>query len=334
MIRVAINGFGRIGRAYVRLAQKEPNIRIVAINDLMDTETAAYLLQYDSTHRHLDKHVTFDAQSIALHGEKITWLQQKDPALLPWKDMQIDIVIEATGLFTAYDKAQAHITAGAKKVIITGPVKDEATGGVLGGTSLCGVPNPNEHELNIISNASCTTNSVAIPMKILDDAIGIEKALLSTTHAYTATQLIVDGATKKKDLREGRAAAQNIVPSSTGAAIAVTKILTQLKDKFDGISLRVPVAAGSIADVTFIAKRPTTVEEVNNALTQGMNRYPLFVATKEEVVSSDIVGQEFVSIADLSLTRVVGGNLVKVMCWYDNEIGYTKSLIEQTKNLS
>ncbi|MDI9325344.1 MAG: glyceraldehyde 3-phosphate dehydrogenase NAD-binding domain-containing protein [Alphaproteobacteria bacterium] len=328
--RVAINGFGRIGRAFVRIASRYTDtIEIVAINDLMDTETAAYLLTHDTVHGSFEKKVDYSMSDITIAGSSILWLQKKEPQLLPWKDLGIDVVIEATGLFTEYEKAHAHITAGAKKVIISAPVKNEFEHvSLTSGTSLMGIPSAHAHA-QIISNASCTTNAVAIPMKLLDDALGIEKAVLSTTHAYTATQLIVDGATKKKDLREGRSGAQNIVPSSTGAATALTKVMPNLKDKFDGISLRVPVSAGSIADITFISKRPTSVEEVNAILTKGASFLPLFSVTNENLVSSDIIGLEYVSIADLALTRVVDENLVKIMCWYDNEMGYTRSLVEQ-----
>ncbi|HVW71756.1 MAG TPA: type I glyceraldehyde-3-phosphate dehydrogenase, partial [Candidatus Paceibacterota bacterium] len=243
------------------------------------------------------------------------------------KDLDIDVVIESTGFFTDYDKAKAHVDAGAKHVVITAPVKNDVEG--LGATVLMGINEESVKSCPITSNASCTTNSASPLISILDAAIGIEKAILSTTHAYTASQALVDGPSKK-DLKEGRAAAQNIVPTSTGAAIAVTQVYESLKGKFDGISLRVPVPAGSIADVTFIAKRPTTVEEVNAVLSNAAKdpRWEgIFSVTQDELVSSDIVGEPIASIADLGMTRVVDGNLVKVLAWYDNEMGYTESLV-------
>ena len=240
--------------------------------------------------------------------------------------MEIDVVVEATGFFTSYEKAQAHLAAGAKRVVITAPVKEESN---LGATVLVGLNEDRFKTCQMTSNASCTTNAASPIISILDEAIGIEKAVLSTAHAYTASQSIVDGPSKK-DMREGRAAAQNIVPTSTGAAIAVTEAYPSLAGKFDGISLRVPVAAGSIADITFIAKRSTTKEEVNETLrgAAAAARWEgIFKTTDEELVSSDIVGEPCASIADLSMTRVVDGNLVKVLAWYDNEMGYTESLV-------
>lgn len=243
---------------------------------------------------------------------------------MPWKDLGIDVVVESTGFFTEYEKAQAHIDAGARRVVITAPAK-----GVGGVTILMGVNEEKFSTCQISSNASCTTNAASPVITILDEDIGIEKAILSTTHAYTASQSIVDGPSKK-DMKEGRAAAQNIVPTSTGATKAVTQVYEPLVGKFDGISLRVPVAAGSIADITFISKRQTTVEEVNDAL-RGAASKPrwagIFKTTDEELVSSDIVGEPYASIADLGMTRVVDGNLVKVLAWYDNEMGYTESLV-------
>jgi glyceraldehyde 3-phosphate dehydrogenase len=326
-VRVAINGFGRIGRAFVRQSYDRPEIELVAINDLGSIENIAYLLKYDTVYKRAPFDVAVDGKNLLINGKKVTVCSEKDPALLPWKDMDIDVVVECTGFFTEYEKANAHITAGARKVVISAPVKDE---NVLGATVLIGLDESKFETCAITSNASCTTNSVSPIIAILDEAIGIEKAILSTTHAYTASQAIVDGPSKK-DMKEGRAAAQNIVPTSTGAAIAVTKVYPSLSGKFDGISLRVPVAAGSIADVTFIAKRATSAEEVNNILRNAAKdtRWSsIFSATEEELVSSDIVGERFASIADLGMTRVVDGTLVKVLAWYDNEAGYTHTLIE------
>ena len=334
MIRVAINGFGRIGRAFVRRAYaSNRDIEIVAINDLGSLDNLAYLLKYDTVYKRAAFSVEVrhpqgeaDTGAIVIDGKEAKFLQEKDPANLPWKDLQIDVVVECTGFFTDYEKAQAHITAGARRVVISAPAKgDEA----LGATVLMGL---NEDRLAghaVTSNASCTTNSASPVIAILDEAIGIEKAILSTTHAYTASQSLVDGPAKK-DRKEGRAAAQNIVPTSTGAAIAVTQAYPSLMGKFDGISLRVPVPAGSIADITFIAKRATTVEEVNDALRGAVSKprwAGIFSTTDDELVSSDIIGEPYASIADLGMTRVVDGTLVKVLAWYDNEMGYTEALV-------
>ncbi|HEY0010593.1 MAG TPA: glyceraldehyde 3-phosphate dehydrogenase NAD-binding domain-containing protein [Candidatus Paceibacterota bacterium] len=327
MIRVAINGFGRIGRAFVRQAWDRADIEIVAVNDLGSLENLAYLLKYDTVYKRAPFPVEAREGKLVINGKEVAFLSEKDPAMLPWKDFAVDVVIESTGFFTEFEKAKAHLTAGARRVVVSAPVKDESP---LGATVLMGLDETKLATCPITSNASCTTNSASPVIAILDEAIGIEKAILSTTHAYTASQSIVDGPAKK-DMKEGRAAAQNIVPTSTGAAIAVTKAYPALAGKFDGISLRVPVPAGSIADITFIAKRPTTAEEVNEALrTAAKNERwkGIFSATDEELVSSDIVGERFASIADLGMTRVVDGNLVKVLAWYDNEAGYTHTLVE------
>ncbi len=337
MIKVAINGFGRIGRAFLKVALERPELEVVAVNDLGDIKNMAYLLKYDSVYGRARTNADFtqinaDVENslLIIDGRKIKFLQEKDPTKLPWGDLGIDVVVESTGLFTEFAKAKVHLECGAKRVVISAPAKDDDGSGALGATVLLGV---NEDKLQgsaITSNASCTTNAGSPLIAILDEAIGIEKALLNTVHAYTVSQSIVDGPAKK-DLREGRAAAQNIVPSSTGAAIATAKAYPKLDKKFDGISLRVPVVAGSIVDITFIAKRETSSEEVNGIL-RGAAAAPrwkgIFTVTEEELVSSDILGNPHASIADLSLTRVVGGNLVKVLAWYDNEMGYAYTLVE------
>lgn len=318
-IRVAINGFGRIGRAFYKVAKERPEIELVAVNDLTSLENVSYLLKYDTVYG-MSKH-TLDG---------VTYISEKDPTKLPWAKLDIDIVVESTGLFTSSDKAQAHIVAGAKRVVVTAPIKDDPMSVIKGETVLMGMNEDKLSTCQISSNASCTTNAGSPLIAILDEAIGVEKALLNTVHAYTASQSIVDGPAKK-DLREGRAAAQNIVPSSTGAAIAVTKVATQLAGKFDGISIRVPVVAGSIVDVTFISKKNTTAEEVNEILKKAASdpRWKgIFTVTEEDLVSSDIVGNPHASISDLAFTRVVDGNLVKVLAWYDNEMGYTHTLVE------
>jgi len=326
--RVAINGFGRIGRAFFRMSYEHPDFEVVAINDLGNIENLAYLLEYDTAYGRTPYSVGIAEGALMVDNKKIVYTSEREPLQLPWKRENVDIVVESTGVFTSYEKAKVHLDAGAKRVVISAPVKDEE-GGVPGKTVLMGVNEADMSSCSITSNASCTTNATSPLVAILNEGIGIEKAILNTVHAYTASQALVDGPSKK-DFREGRAAAQNIVPSSTGAAIATTLVHTSLKDKFDGISIRVPVPVGSIVDVTFIAKRDTTVEEVNEILTaatQSATWKDLFAVTQAPLVSSDIIGARFASIADLAFTRVVGGNLVKVLAWYDNETSYTHTLI-------
>lgn len=329
-IKVAINGFGRIGRAFLKIAWERPEIEIVAVNDLGSIDSLAYLLKYDTVYRTWAHDVKVDGTDLIIAGKRVKFISEKDTTKLPWGELGIDVVVESTGLFTAYDKAAFHIADGAKKVVISAPAKEGDDAGVKGETILLGVNEDRFGTCDITSNASCTTNAASPLIGILNDAIGIEKALLNTVHGYTASQALVDGPSKK-DLREGRAAAQNIVPSSTGAAIAVTKAYPELTGLFDGISIRVPVPAGSIVDVTFIAKRDTTAEEVNDILTKAASdpRWKgVFAVTNEPLVSSDILSNPHASIADLAMTRVVGGNLVKVMGWYDNEYGYTYTLVD------
>ncbi|MBI3305881.1 type I glyceraldehyde-3-phosphate dehydrogenase [Candidatus Nomurabacteria bacterium] len=343
-IKVGINGFGRIGRAFLKVAWDRPEIEIVAVNDIGSVENMAYLLKYDTVYREWKHDIKVSGQEIIIDGKKIKVLAEKEPNKLPWKDLGVDVVVESTGLFVTFDKAKAHLDAGAKKVVISAPVKDSTedsaevglpqggspTSATHGETILMGVNEDKFGTCDITSNASCTTNAASPLIAILDETLGIEKAILNTVHGYTASQSIVDGP-NKKDFREGRAAAQNIVPSSTGAAIAVTKAFTKLSGLFDGISIRVPVVAGSIVDVTFISNKSTTTEEVNEILKKAAKdkRWEgIFSVTEEDLVSSDILGSSYGSIADLKMTRVVGGNLVKVMGWYDNEMGYTYTLVE------
>lgn len=329
--RVAINGAGRIGRAFLKLAAKQPTLEVVAINDLADIENIAYLMKYDSAYGRSDLDIKADkARSVLIiNGKEVKYVSEKDPAMLPWKDNNVDIVVESTGLFTSFEKANAHITAGAKRVVISAPAKDEPGSTVQGATVLMGINEPALATCAISSNASCTTNAASPVISIINEAIGVEKAILNTVHGYTASQALVD-APNKKDWREGRAAAMNIVPSSTGAAIAVTKVIPELEGKFDGVSMRVPVITGSIVDVTFITKRATSKDEVNEILrkaSQDSRWKGVFEVSEEELVSRDIIGNPHASIADLKFTRVVDGNLVKVLAWYDNEAGYTNALI-------
>lgn len=316
---------------------------IVALNDLGSLENLAYLLKYDTVYGRASFEVSQDGKNLIVNGKPVAFVQEKELAKLPWKAMNIDIVVESTGVFTDPAKARGHIEAGAKRVVISAPFKGDpirepaASNGAGGAeTVLIGANEEKLKACEISSNASCTTNAASPLIGILDEAIGIEKALLSTTHGYTASQSLVD-APNGKDWREGRAAAQNIVPTSTGAAKATTLAYTSLAGKFDGISMRVPVPAGSIVDVTFIATRTTTAEEVNAALKAAAlsDRWKrVFSVTEEELVSSDILGLPYGSIADLKMTRVVDGNLVKVLAWYDNEMGYAYTLVEHVAEVA
>ncbi len=334
--RVAINGFGRIGRLFFRAAFENENIEVVAINDLGDVENLAYLLKYDTVYRRWDKDVRAEANKLVVQGKEVAFLQVKDPAQLPWKDMQIDIVVESTGLFDSYEASKVHLVAGAKRVVITAPAKDDD--GANGQTVLMGVNEDNFKTCPITSNGSCTTNSASPVIQILSENPGILKATLSTVHAYTATQSIVDGPIRGgHDFRKGRAAAMNTVPETTGAAISVARAIPELKGKFDGISFRVPNITGSISDITFLAKRATTVEEINQILTDAASlpRWQgILKVTTDQLVSSDIIGEQYGAIVPLDLTKVIDGDLVKVLSWYDNEAGYVSTLIKHVEKVS
>lgn len=315
----------------MRAAFGKPGIEIVAVNDLTSPENLAYLLKYDTVYGRYSRDVKAEAGQLVVDGQRIPVLAEREPAKLPWKDMQIDIVLESTGFFTDAAKAKAHVDAGAKKVVITAPGKGEGFETILIGA--------NEEKFgtcDISSNASCTTNAASPIIGVLDEAVGIERAILNTTHAYTATQAIVD-APAHDDFRRGRAGAANLSPSSTGAAKATTLAYPHLKGKFDGVAVRVPVPAGSLVDITFVAKRATTVEEVNAALkaAAASDRWKrVFAVTEEPLVSSDILGLPYGSIADLAMTRVVDGTLVKVLAWYDNEMGYVHTLLEHVLSVA
>ena len=329
MKKIAINGFGRIGRAALKVIMDTPDLEVIAINDLMSLENASYLLQYDSTYRTYDKKVSFEENKLKVGDKNITYFSIKDPAQLPWKDLGVEIVIESTGLFTNREDAEKHLHAGAKHVVLSGPTKSLDTPTIVHGV------NTADGKVAIFSCASCTTNNISPIIEILGRRIGIKKAILNTTHAYTASQAIVDGPSKKK-LRMGRAAAMNLVPATTGAAIATTKALPQYQGKFDGVAVRTPVVVGSISDITFLADRPTTVEEINNILKEeaATDRYKEVVSVSDApLVSSDIIQSSFASIVDTEMTRVVDGDLCKVMAWYDNEWGFTNQMIRQIKEL-
>lgn len=333
--RIAINGFGRIGRDFFRLSLEEPycnQVEVVAVNDLGDVENLAYLLKYDTVYGVLDATVDFSAgddATITVDGRKITVCSERNPADLPWGQMNVDVVVESTGFFTSTESAQAHIDAGAKRVVISAPTKDE---------TLMTTPGLLEEKLadvKISSNASCTTNATNPVAAILHETLGIKKAMLSTVHAYTSTQSLVDGMATK-DMRRGRAAAANIIPSSTGAAKAVASVIPDLEGKFDGIAIRVPVASGSLTDLTLLVGRDTTVEEVNQILSDAAktDRWSnVLGVTTDQIVSSDVLGSRYGSLVSLDLTQVVDGDLVKVMAWYDNEWSYTSMLMNHVQTV-
>lgn len=331
--RIAINGFGRIGRLFFGHVASSPNVEVVAINDLGNLENLAYLLKYDTVYGRCNKTIETRPGELVVDGKSIKVVQEKDPTKLPWKDLQIDIVVESTGLFDSYEKSKVHLAAGAKRVVITAPAKDDD--GPSGQTVLSGVNETAMKTCSITSNGSCTTNSASPVMQVLADNPGIIKAALSTVHSYTATQALIDGPIRDgHDFRKGRAAAHNIVPETTGAAISVARAIPELKGKFDGMSFRVPSITGSISDMTFLAKRKTTVDEINDILTKaaGSPRWQgILRVTRDQLVSSDIVGEPYGAIVPLDLTKVIDGDLVKVLSWYDNEAGYVSTLIKHVE---
>jgi glyceraldehyde 3-phosphate dehydrogenase len=323
--KVAINGLGRIGRAALKLALEQPELDVVAVNEIGSLDNMVYLLRYDSVYGRYERPVEAVDGKLVIDGKPLAYLSERDPAQLPWADLEVDLVLECTGRFTNREAAEQHVRAGARWVVLSGPSKSPDVPTIIHGV------NRPDGETQIISCASCTTNSIAPLVEILDRRFGVEKALLTTVHAYTATQALVDSPSGAKDLRRGRAAAHNFVPASTGAATATAKALPAMAGRFDGVSVRGPVVVGSISDVVFALARDTTAEEVNDVLRQeaSTDRYQGVLAIAEDpLVSADIVKDPHASIVQLDLTRVVGGNLVKVMSWYDNEWGFTSQLIQ------
>lgn len=323
--RLAINGFGRIGRNAFKIAFERSDIEIVAINDLTDTKTLAYLLKHDSNYGGYARDVRAEDDALVVDGRRVRVLAEKDPAGLPWAEMAIDVVIESTGFFTDKDGASKHLMAGAKRVVISGPTKSEGVDTIVLGANDDKIATATP----VVSNASCTTNSLAAAMAVLDAEFGVQKSMVTTVHSYTASQRLQDA--PAKDLREGRNAAENIVPTTTGAAIAVTKTLPQLTGKFDGLSVRVPTPVVSLSDVTALLYREVTVQEVNDAFRNASRSdyYQGILGVSEEpLVSRDFIGNAHSGVVDLPLTKVVGGNLVKIMIWYDNEWGYSNRLVE------
>lgn len=333
MRRIAINGFGRIGRNAFKIAFERQDVEIVAINDLTDNKTLAHLLKYDSSYGEYSYEVTYDDDSITVNGTRIQTYAETDPAKLPWGSLNVDVVIESTGFFVDPAKARAHIDpAGAKRVVISAPAKGEGADTIVLGV--------NDEKIahgvtEVVSNASCTTNCIAPVMKVLEDSFGVEKAMMTTVHSYTASQKLQDA--PAKDLREARAAAENIVPTTTGASIATTLVVPSLKDKFGGLSVRVPTPVVSLSDITFVAKRDVSVDEINRAFKEAAAQpfyQGILDVTEEELVSSDFRGNSHSCIVDLPLTAVTAGNLVKVVAWYDNEWGYSNRLVELTADIA
>jgi len=327
MKRIAINGLGRIGRAALKVILETEDLDVVGVNDLMSIENAVYLLKYDSIYGKYEKEITYKDNLINIDNRSVRYTSIKDISELPWKELNVDVVIESTGVFTNKVDSEKHITSGAKFVVISGPTKDTPT--VVHGV------NTDEGKVNIFSCASCTTNNISPIIEIIGRRIGIKKAILNTTHAYTASQTLVD-APSKKEPRMGRTAGINLAPAATGAAVATTKALPQYAGKFDGVAVRVPVPVGSISDITFISERPTSPGEINAILEEeaASERYRQVISvTSEPLVSTDIVKSPFAAIVDLEMTRVVDGDLVKVMAWYDNEWGFTNQMIRQIQSL-
>lgn len=327
MVKVAINGFGRIGRNALKILLDRHDAQVVAINDITDAKTLAHLLKHDSTYGTYDKNVSAGENSIIINTREIPVFAEKDPSKLPWKDLGVDVVIESTGFFTKPEDARAHIKAGAKKVIISAPAKGDGAKTVVIGVNEEVVTKDDE----ILSNASCTTNCIAPVMNVLESTFGIEKAMMTTVHSYTGSQRILDA--PAKDLREARSAAENIVPTSTGASKAAALTIPSLKDKFNGLSVRVPTPVVSLSDITAILKNNTTKEELVELFKKAAKEpyyEGILGVTEEELVSSDFIGDPHSCIVDLPLIDVVGGNMVKVVAWYDNEWGYSNRLVELT----
>ncbi|MBD3263778.1 MAG: type I glyceraldehyde-3-phosphate dehydrogenase [Candidatus Omnitrophica bacterium] len=329
MAKVAINGLGRIGRATLKIVMGEDNLDLVAVNDLVPVENLVYLLRQDSVYGRYERKIEARTGSIVIDGKEIKVFSSKDPSQLPWKDLGIDVVFECTGIFTKGEDLKKHIEAGAKNVILSAPAKSEDVPTVVHGVNTAGEGSKS------FSCASCTTNCITPVVEIMKRRIGIKKAIMTTIHAYTSTQNIVDGPSKK--LRRGRAAAVNFVPTSTGAAKATAKALPELKGKFNGIAVRGPVPVGSVADIVFVTERDVSEEEVNKIFKEeaASDKYKSILGVSEEsLVSTDIIKDPRASVVDLEMTQVVDGNLVKVISWYDNEWGYSSQMVKEARRIS
>ncbi len=328
MANVAINGLGRIGRATLKIVLDAPELQLVAVNDIVPTDNLAYLLKYDTVYGRYDKAVTVEGDKLVIDGKSYPVLHERDPERLPWAEMDVAIVFESTGVFTRREDLQKHLNAGAKYVLLSAPTKSEDVP-----TVVHGVNSPDDNP-RMISCASCTTNCITPVVEVMDRRIGVAKAAMTTIHAYTASQGIVDGPSKK--YRRGRAGAANFVPTSTGAAIATTKALPQMAGKFDGAAVRGPVPVGSIADIVFVTSRDTSVKEIQQIFREEAHsqRYRgILGVTDDPLVSSDIIGDTRASIVDLEMVQVIDGNLVKVMSWYDNEWGYTSQMVREALSI-
>lgn len=328
MANVAINGLGRIGRATLKIVMETNGMELVAVNDIVPIDNISYLLKYDTVYGRYDKTVEAKDGELTIDGQAIQYLSEKDPAQLPWDELGVDLVFESTGVFTNRPDLEKHIEAGSKHVILSAPAKDETL------TVVHGVSDTGDETPTILSCASCTTNCITPVVEIMGRRIGVEKATMTTIHAYTASQAIVDGPHKKP--RRGRAGAANLVPTTTGAAVATTKALPQFEGRFDGVAVRAPIPVGSIADIVFVTERDTTVGEVNDIFREEAqtDRYRgIFGVSEDPIVSADIIGDPRASILDLEMTQVVDGNLIKVMSWYDNEWGYTNQMIRQAQEM-
>ncbi len=329
MAKIAINGMGRIGRATLKITLDTPDLDVVAVNDLLPVEDIAYLLRFDSVYGRYQKEVRVEGRDLYVGGKQVRFFSEKNPEELPWGDLGVDMVLECTGKLVKKDDLEKHLKAGARMAVLSAPSKSDDVP-----TVVYGVNDP-EGRLRVFSCASCTTNAIAPVMEIMDRRVGVEKAIMTTVHAYTSSQSLVDGPNKKR--RRGRAAGVNMVPSSTGAAIATTKALPQLTGRFDGVAIRVPLPTGSLADITFLAKRQVTVDEINKIFREesGSERYKgVLGVNDEDIVSSDIVMDPRASIMDATLTQVVDGNLVKVMAWYDNEWGYASQMVREVREIA
>ena len=325
MTKIAINGLGRIGRAVFKIVLDTPELELVAINDLVPTDNLTYLLKYDTVYGKYQKQVDHSENSLIIEGKEYKYFQEKNPESLPWKELDIDVVFECTGVFRQQEDLKKHLQAGAKKVILSAPPKSEGIEVIVPGVS-----NGSTDNSSLISCASCTTNCIAPVMEIAQRHLGVQKAVMTTIHAYTTSQGLVDQPSKK--IRRGRAAAANLVPTTTGAAIATTKVLPQLENKFDGVAVRTPVPVGSITDIVLVTEQKTSVEAVNQIFRQESQteRYQdILGISEDQIVSSDIIGDSHASVVDLTMTKVIDGDLVKIMSWYDNEWGYANQMIRE-----
>ena len=324
MLKVGINGLGRIGRAVLKIVLDNPDMQLVGINDLVPVENLAYLLKYDTVYGRYEKEIKFDDDNLLIAGSKYPVSNEKEPNKLPWKDLGVDVVFECTGIFTNSEGLKKHIEAGAKYAILSAPAKSDDIGTVVYGV------NSSEEGEKIISCASCTTNCITPVVEVIDRRLGVKKAMMTTIHAYTSSQGIVDSPANK--MRRGRAGAANLVPTSTGAAQATTKVLTGLKGKFDGVAVRAPVPIGSIADIVFLTEKSTSLDEIKKIFKEeaATDRYKgVLVVSEEELVSTDIIQNPAASIVDLPMTQVVDGDMVKIMAWYDNEWGYANQMVRE-----